>query len=218
MPRRGKPFTDPGAGKAQSMRSSSRASLGRADKHNGRAVLSGSKGPTIAWCPANGRTVGVCSNLDDLVDLVDLANPLSMTSTAVAAMSCLLSLASACFYLLKCKLHFALRFAFRAPSMTDHWPLAMRGDGVRQPAAQIVRADDSMRGGCSCFGNLVRRGLAHSWRAVPPCPPFPPDVGGVDPRRDGCQGGRWECISVLRPCSPSRVRALGFPDTWEPCD
>lgn len=106
---------------------SSSASLGRADKHNGRAVLSGSKGPTIAWCPANGRTVGVCSNLDDLVDLVDLANPLSMTSTAVAAMSGLLSLASACFYLLKCKLHFALRFAFRAPSMTGHWP---RGETV----------------------------------------------------------------------------------------
>jgi hypothetical protein len=52
MPRRGKPFTDPGAGKAQSMRSSGGASLAEQTSTNGRAVFSGSKGPTIAWCPA----------------------------------------------------------------------------------------------------------------------------------------------------------------------
>lgn len=64
----------------------------------------------------------------------------------------------------------------------------MRGDGVRQPAAQIVRADegrDAAALGILCDVDSRTRG------GLPPL-----DVGGVGPRRDGYQGVRWGCIAV----------------------
>lgn len=79
----------------------------------------------------------------------------------------------------------------------------MRGDGVRQPAAQIVRADegrDAAALGILCDVDSRTRG------GLPPL-----DVGGVG--LAGMDAREFDGGALL-----SRVRALGFPAAREPCD